>query len=89
MEPLDTDVDYEKLARAPRRRSAVKRDTRFNVLLILPALGLLWLLYLAGAALFQVDISGVVNPVLGFMLLIFAALIAGLFWALAPSANKQ
>ena len=53
MEPLDTDFDYERLARAPRRRRSVKRDTRFNVMLIFPLLVLLWLLYLAGAALFQ------------------------------------
>ena len=89
MEPLDTDVDYEKLARAPRQRRAVKRDTRFNVLLVFPALGLLWLLYLVGAALFQWPVTGVVNPVMSLMLLLFAAFIAVLFWAFAPGANKQ
>ena len=89
MEPLDTDFDYEKIARAPRGRRAVKRDTRFNVLLVLPALGLLWLLYLIGAALFQWPVTGVVNPVMALMLLLFAAFIAVLFWAFAPGANKQ
>ena len=89
MEPLDTDVDYEKLARAPRRRRAVNRDTRFNVMLVFPLLGLLWLLYLAGAALFQWSATDIVNPILGFMLVVFAAFIAAIFWASAPSANKQ
>jgi len=87
MEPLDTDVDYEKLAHTPRR--AVKRDTRFNVMLVFPLLGLLWLLFLAGSALFQWSISSVVNPVLGFMLVVFAAFIAAIFWASAPGTNKQ
>ena len=89
MEPLDTDVDYEKLARAPRRRRAVKRDTRFNVMLVFPLLGVLWLLYLAGAALFQWSATSIVNPILGFMLVVFAAFIATIFWASAPGANKQ
>jgi hypothetical protein len=89
MEPLDTDVDYEKLARAPRHRRTVKRDTRFNVMLVFPLLGLLWLLFLAGSALFQWSISSVVNPVLGFMLVVFAAFIVIIFWASAPGAKKQ
>jgi hypothetical protein len=89
MEPLDTDIDYEKIARAPRRRGGIGRDTRFNVLLIFPLLGVVWLLYLAAAALFQFPVTGVVNPVLAFMILLFAAFIAALFWAFAPSVNKR
>ncbi len=89
MEPLETDVDYEKLAQAPRGRRAIKRDTRFNILLIFPALGLLWLLYLAGAALFQWSATDIANPVLGFMIVVFAVFIIVLFWAFAPGAKKQ
>jgi sterol desaturase/sphingolipid hydroxylase (fatty acid hydroxylase superfamily) len=89
MEPLETGVDYEKLAQASRGRRALKRDTRFNILLIFPALGLLWLLYLAGAALFQWDASGIASPVLGFMIVVFVAFIIVLFWAFAPGAKKQ
>ncbi len=89
MEPLDTDIDYERLARAPRSRRSVKRDTRFNVLLIFPLLGVLWLLYLAGAALFQWSATAIVNPILGFMLVVFAAFIVVIFWASASNTNKQ
>ena len=88
MEPLDTDFDYERLARAPRRRRAVKRDTRFNVMLVFPTLGVLWLLYLFGAALFQWSATAIVNPILGFMLVVFAAFIAIIFWASAPGAKQ-
>ncbi len=82
MEPLDTDFEY--VVREPRRSRSISRDTRFNVLLFMPVLGVLWLLYLIGAAVFQWPVTDVVNPVMTLMLLIFVATVAVLFWAFAP-----
>ena len=83
MEPLDTDLDY--MIREPR---PAKPGARLNWLFIFPSLGVLWLLYLLGAAIFQWPVTGVVDAVMGFMILLFAALIGMLFWALAPKANN-
>ena len=84
MEPLDTDFEY--VVREQRQRGSLSRNARYNVLLLLPALGVLWLLYLLGAAVFQWPVSGVVNPVMTIMLLVFLAIVLGLFWA--SSAKK-
>ncbi len=82
MEPLDTDFDY--VVREPRRPRTIARNTRFNILMFMPALGALWLLYLIGAAVFQWPVTNVVNPVMTLMLRIFVAMVAVLFWAFAP-----
>ena len=84
MEPLDTDFEY--VVREQRQRRSLSRNARYNVLLLLPALGGVWLLYLLGAAVFQWPVSGVVNPVMTIMLLVFLAIVLGLFWA--SSAKK-
>jgi hypothetical protein len=86
MEQLEPDFDYVVRERKPR---AVKRDVRFNLLLIFPALGLLWLLYLVGAAIFQWSASDVVYPVMTVMVVLFALVVGLLFWAFAPSTSKQ
>jgi uncharacterized membrane protein YqjE len=86
MEQLDPDFDYVVRERKPR---AVKREVRFNLLLIFPALGLLWLLYLVGAAVFQWPVTDVVNAVMIIMVVLFALVVSLLFWAFAPSANNQ
>lgn len=86
MEPLDTDFEY--VVREQRQRRSLSRNARFNVLLLLPALGVLWLLYLLGAAVFQWPVSGVVNPIMTIMLLVFVATVLGLFWAFSPNAKK-
>ena len=83
MEPLDTDYDY-----VPQQRRLPNPRTRFNWLFIIPALGLLWLLYLIAAAIFQFPVTGAVNPVLGFMIVIFFVIAGLLLWALAPKANR-
>lgn len=87
MEPLDTDFDY--VVRESRERRPVSRNTRFNLLFIFPALGVLWLLYLLGAAVFQWPVSGVVDSVMTLMIVVFVAVIALMFWALAPGAKGR
>lgn len=81
MEPIETDMEYGTVPRPARP------DARLNMLLIFPIIGFLILLFFIAAALFQINISGVVDPLVGLMLLFFFVFIIGLFWALAPRGN--
>ncbi len=81
MEPLDTDLEYVD-------RRETNPAARFNWLYIIPGLGLLWLLYLIGAAIFQWPVGSIVDPIMGFMLVLFFVAIGLLFWALAPRAHR-
>jgi hypothetical protein len=86
MEPLDSDFEY--VVRQPRKARTVSIATRYNLLLIFPSLGILWLLYLIGAAVFQWPVTAVVSPVMVLMVLIFVVLVAILFWAKAPKSDR-
>ncbi len=83
MEPLDTDM--EDTMREPRQTTP---GSRLNALLILPSLGILLMLLFIAAAVFQFDVSGLVDTIMGLMMLFFIVLVVMLFWALAPRANK-
>lgn len=91
MEPLDTDFDYvvQQRSAVRRRPRSLSSRTRHNILLIFPALGVLWLLYLIGAAVFQWPVTDVVNPVMTLMIFLFIAVAAGLFWASAPRSDSD
>jgi fatty acid desaturase len=80
MEPLDS--DYEVVAREPNPQA------RFNWLYLFPALGVLWMALLASAAIFQFPLTSVIDPVMGFMLVLFFVLAGLLFWTHAPGAKK-
>ena len=84
MEPLDTDMDY--MARVPRQRTA---GSRMNALLILPILGFLLILLFIIAAIFQIDLSDLIDSLMGLVTFFFLVMIAMLFWALAPRANRS
>jgi len=84
MEPLDTDMEY--MVREPR---AATPGSRTNVLLVLPILGLILLLVFIAAAVFQLDLSDLIDSLMGLMLLFFFVLIALLFWALAPQSHRS
>jgi fatty acid desaturase len=84
MEPLDTDMDY--MVRAPR---PAHPTSRFNVILALPVIGFLFLLIFIIAALFQLNLSDLINTFMGLMILFFFVFIALLFWALAPRAHES
>lgn len=84
MEPLDTDLEY--MAREPE---APKPGSRMNALLLFPILGILLMLLFIAAAIFQIDLSDVVDTIIGLLLLFFALFIVLIFWAKAPGANKQ
>jgi uncharacterized membrane protein len=89
MEPLDT--DFEAIAREStrRRRKPISANTRFNILLIFPILGLIWLLYLVGAAVFQWSVTAVVDPIMTLMIFLFLAVAACIFWAMAPRSEQR
>ncbi len=86
MEPLDSELDYVVRERRPSRFAT--RNARFNWLLVIPGLGLLWIVYLAGAALFQWQISDVIGPIMVLMIIGFLVMSGLLFWALSPKVNK-
>jgi hypothetical protein len=86
MEPIDSDLDY-----VVQKRSGppANPDARFNWLLIIPTLGVLWLLYLIGAAAFQWPVTSVVDPVMSIMILVFFVSVALLFYAFYPRVKKS
>ena len=79
MEPLDTDLEYVR--RGPR---PARPGSRFNVMLIIPILGLLLVLTLIGAAVFQWDLSQLIDSLIGLLIIMFFVIIGMLFWAGAP-----
>ena len=83
MEPLDTDMDY--MARVPRQRTP---GSRMNALLILPILGFILILVFIMAVIFQIDLSDLIDSLMGLVTFFFIVMIVMLFWALAPRAHK-
>lgn len=81
MEPLDSDLEYVVYQSNPK--------SRFNWLLIVPILGALWLLYLAGAATFEWPLSGIVDTVMGLFIVLLIVTAGLLLWAMAPKENRS
>ena len=82
MEQLDTDLEYVRSGPRPARPGS-----RFNVMLIFPILGSLLVLTLIGAAVFQWNLSELIDSLIGLFLVLFFVIIAMLFWALAPKSR--
>jgi hypothetical protein len=85
MEPLDT--EYRPLP--SRRRQPADPARRYNWLYIFPLIGLLIVLVFALAGFFQFGLSGIVDGLMGFVILLFALFIALMFWASAPRQGEQ
>lgn len=83
MEPLDTDLDY--VQNEPRPATTA---SRMNALLIFPILGVVIVITFISAAIFQFDLSNLIDTLVGLMLVFFIGFIIMLFWAFAPSANQ-
>ncbi len=79
MEPLDTDLEYVRSGQRPARPGS-----RYNVMLIIPLLGLLLVLVFIGAAVFQWDLSQLIDSLIGLFMIMFFVIIGLLFWAGAP-----
>ncbi len=82
MEPLDTDLEYVSSGSRPARPGS-----RYNVMLIIPTLGFLLVLILIGAAVFQWDLSQLIDSLIGLFIVLFFVIIAMLFWAGAPKSR--
>jgi hypothetical protein len=83
MEPLDTDLEYVRSGPRPARPGS-----RYNVMLIIPILGFLLVLIFIGAAVFQWDLSQLVDSMIGLFLVLLVVIIALLFWAGAPGSHE-
>ena len=83
MESLDTDMDY--MVRETRPQTP---GSRMNALLILPILGFILILVFIAAAVFQLNLSDLIDSLMGLITLFFLVMIAMLFWALAPRAHR-
>ena len=84
MEPIDTEMDY--MVRAPRPRTSA---SRMNALLILPILGFVLILVFIAAAIFQLDLSDLIDSLMGLVTFFFLVMIIMLFWGLAPRADRS
>ena len=82
MEPLDTDLEYVRSGSGPARPGS-----RYNVMLIIPILGFLLVLIFIGAAVFQWDLSQLIDSMIGLFIVLFFVIIAMLFWAAAPRSR--
>jgi hypothetical protein len=83
MEQLDTELDYGRSEPRPARPGS-----RYNLLLVIPILGLLLALTFIGAAIFQWNLSDLIDSLLGLLLVVFIVTIALLFWAGAPRSDQ-
>jgi len=84
MEPIDTDFDYV----ARQSREADPR-ARFNWLYMLPVVGILWVVYLSLAVIFEWPLSNIVDQVMMLSVLFFLVIVGLLFWAVAPRATQS
>jgi len=57
-------------------------------MLILPIIGFLIVLLFIAAAVFQFDLTGIVDSLVGLLLLLFIVTIVLLFWGLVPRSNN-
>jgi hypothetical protein len=83
MEPLDTDLEY--VINEPRPSTP---GSRVNALLIFPVLGTLLVLIFIGSAIFQWNLSDLIDSLVGLLLVLFFVFIIMLFWALAPRSHQ-
>ncbi len=84
MEPIDSDFEY-----AVSGKRELNLRSRFNWLYIIPSLGVLWVVYLVLAVIFQWPVTGIVDPVMTLMIVVFFAFVILLFWAMAPKENRD
>ena len=83
MEQFDTELDYGRSEPRP-----AGPGSRYNLLLVIPIFGLLLTLTFIGAAIFQWNLSDLVDSLIGLLLLVFIVTIALLFWAGAPRSGQ-
>ena len=83
MEPLDSDIEY--VSNAPRPSTPA---SRLSILYIFPVLGVLLVLFFAGAIIFQWNISVIVDNLVVLLVILLFVFTGLLFWGLAPRSNR-
>jgi len=84
MEPLDSDLDYMVRPSRPAGSSS-----RTKALLIFPILGVLLVVAFVAAAIFQLNLSDLVDSLIGLLILLFVLALVLLFWSMAPRADRS
>lgn len=84
MEPLDSDIEYVSNAPAPSTPAS-----RMSILYIFPILGVLLVLFFAGAFAFQWNISVLVDNLVVLLVVLFFVFTAIVFWGLAPREGES
>lgn len=84
MEPVDSDIEY--MSNAPRPSTPA---SRLSILYIFPILGVLLVLFFAGALAFQWNISVLVDNLVVLLVVLFLVFVGIVFWALAPRASES
>ncbi len=82
MEPIDSEMEYI----VHPSEQPIKSGSRLTYMLILPILGVILLAGIILTAIFQVNVSDFIDPLMGIMALLFIVMVAMLFWALSPKA---
>ncbi|HEY1353675.1 MAG TPA: hypothetical protein VGF67_29045 [Ktedonobacteraceae bacterium] len=83
MEPLDSDIEYLNNVSRPSTPAA-----RLSILYVFPILGALLVLFFIGAALFQWNISVLVDNLVVLMVVLFFVFLGIVFWATAPRVSR-
>lgn len=84
MEPLDSDIEY--MSNAPRPATPA---SRLSILYIFPILGVLLVLFFAGAFAFQWNISVLVDNLVVLLVVLFFVFTGILFWGLSAARSHK
>jgi len=84
MEPLDSDIEY--VGNAPRPSTPA---SRLSILYIFPILGVLLVLFFTISAIFQWNLSVLVDNLVILMVILFFVFLGIVFWATAPRSNER
>jgi len=84
MEPLDSDIEY--MSNAPRPATPA---SRLSILYIFPILGVLLVLFFSASAIFQFNISALVDNLVVLMVVLFFVFVGILFWSLSLRTRKS
>ncbi len=84
MEPLDSDIEY--MSNAPRPATPA---SRLSILYIFPILGVLLVLFFTASAIFQFDISALVDNLVVLMVVLFFVFVGIIFWGQSLRTRKS
>jgi polyferredoxin len=83
MEQLDTELEYSG------KKALPDTGKRLNWLYFLPILGLLMIVFLTFAVIFQFSIDTIVNSIMSLFIVLFFVFVGLMFWAARPATTRQ